>query len=378
MGNPIRILHVLGGLDLGGAETIVMNLYRNIDREKVQFDFVVHTQNKCFYEDEIGLLGGNIYRVPRFTGFNLLKYWNSWKILFRGNASFVAVHGHLGSSAAIYLKVAKSYGLYSIAHSHGAGNSRDFKGFMYGFFSFPTRYVADYFFACSLPAGISRFGRRIVDSTNFSILKNAIQIQKFVFTPSIRGKYRADLDLTNQFVVGHVGRFDPLKNHPFLLKVFKEVHDRIPNSKLLLVGDGEERQVIEEIIKKYNLKEHVILLGSRADVSGLLHAMDVFLFPSYAEGLGISLVEAQTTGLPCVVSSNVPREVEITDLIEFLSLDESIERWCETIVKMKSDISRRDHSQEVEEKGYGILGSAQQIQAFYLNNTSERKKESKV
>ncbi|PKL26954.1 MAG: glycosyltransferase family 1 protein [Spirochaetae bacterium HGW-Spirochaetae-2] len=363
----MRILHVLGGLDRGGAEVMVMNLYRHIDRTRIQFDFVIHTPNRGYYEEEIEALGGIVYRVPRFTGFNILTYIKAWKTFFQGNRAFSAVHGHIGSSAAIYLAIAKGFRLFTIAHSHGAGNTPDFKGLMYSFFSFPTRFIADYFFACSRAAGLSRFGKNIVDSHRFTIVKNAIVIEEFGFSQEIRTAFRAQLHLGDKFVLGHVGRFDPLKNHTFLLEVFKLVHESCPDSILLLVGDGEERSHIERAIDILGLTDSVILLGSRSDVSSILQAMDVFVFPSIAEGLGISLIEAQATGLPCVVSRNVPSEAKITNLVDFLSLRDNKTKWATAVLEKRITVHRESHHNELIEYGYDIHKMVSQLEKFYMH-----------
>lgn len=365
MSKTIRILHVLGGLDLGGAEVMVMNLYRTIDRELVQFDFVVHTPERCHFESEIEQLGGSVFRVPRFTGFNIINYIRTWYTLFKTGPSYGAVHGHIGSSAAIYLLIAHAFKIPTIAHSHGTKNTPDFKGFMYSVFSFPTRYIADWFFACSIAAGLARYGKTVVRSSRFKVIKNAIQIDRFGYSPEIRKRYRELLQVDQAFVVGHVGRFDPLKNHRFLLDVFALVHELLPESVLLLVGDGEERSSIEEHIQSLDLNQSVRLLGARSDVPSLLQAMDVFLFPSIAEGLGISLIEAQATGLACVVSDRVPEEVRITELIDFVPLDSAKSDWAMRTLEKRHIEQRINHVPELVKHGYDISTTTRVVQDFY-------------
>ena len=367
MSEPIKILHVLGGLDLGGAEAFVMNLYRTIDRSEIQFDFVVHSEKTFHYEQEIKELGGRILRVPRFTGINIIPYIRAWRRLFKNRPAYSIVHGHIGSSAAIYLWVAKRFGLTTVAHSHGAGNTRDLKGFMYSVFAYPTRFVADYFLGCSMAAGISRYGKRVARSPRFRLALNAIDLAPLRYDETIRTNTRKELDLEGKVVVGHVGRFDPLKNHSFLLAVFKEFLALEPNAHLVLVGDGEERSRIEGAIERLSLQKHVSLLGFRSDIPRLLMAMDLFLFPSISEGLGISLIEAQGTGLASLASDSVPSEVKITDLVHFLSLKEPPKKWAKTLHSLIDEAPRNDRTEDLRSHGYDVITASKELEAWYLS-----------
>lgn len=367
MNKQIKILHVLGGLDLGGAEAFVMNLYRNVDRTKIQFDFVVHSQKTFYYEKEIQELGGTILRVPRFKGFNIISYIRSWRRLFKEHPYYSIVHGHIGSSAAIYLHVANRFGLTTVAHSHGAANTPDFKGLMYTIFAYPTRFVADYFLACSLMAGLSRYGKKVVNSAHFSLALNAIEVDQFAYNETVRKNVRTTLGVDHNIVVGHVGRFDPLKNHSFLLRVFKEFLILKPQAHLLLVGDGDERPLIEESIEQLGLTDSVSLLGFRSDTPDLLMAMDLFLFPSLSEGLGISVIEAQGTGLVCLAADAVPAEVKVTDLVHFLSLKESPTTWAETLSSLIDQKPRQSRIEELRTAGYDVHTASKQLEDWYLS-----------
>ncbi len=360
-------MHVLGALNPGGIEVMVMNLYRAIDRSRVQFDFVIHTADRCFYEDEIEQLGGRVFRVPSFRGYNILSYKKAWKAFFRQHDEFSCIHGHMGSSAAYYLGVAKRFGIPTVAHSHGTTRLINLKEFLYLLFSFPTRFVADTFFACSLDAGRDRFGKRVAASSRFRIVRNAFDLAGFGFFPEERALTRRSLGLERAFIVGHVGRFDVAKNHAFILKVFREVLARVPEARLLLVGDGDTRPSVEALIADYGLEEQVILLGTRHDVPSLLQAMDVFLFPSLLEGLGISLIEAQCTGLPGITSNRVPREVGITDLVTFLDLKDTEEKWAEEVCSYRDMDERHDRLAEAEKAGYEITRQTMILEEFYLD-----------
>ena len=329
----IRVLHVLGGLNRGGAETMVMNLYRNIDRSKVQFDFIVHTKNKCDYDDEIKSLGGRVYNVPKYTGKNHFEYKKAWIRFFKEHSEYKIIHGHVRSTAAIYLKIAKKNGLTTISHSHNTSSGKGLSAVVKNTFQYPTRYVAEYLFACSEFAGKWLFGRKSLHKDNFYILNNAIDGKSFIFDKKIREDKREEFKIKDRFVIGHIGRFHPQKNHDFLIDIFKKVHDINNNAVLMLVGDGELKQIIQEKIENLGLCDSVIFTGVRSDIPDLLQAIDVFVFPSIFEGLGIVAVEAQAAGIPCIVADTIPKEAYITDLIKSISLSEPVDVWSKAILK---------------------------------------------
>lgn len=367
MDQQIRILHVIGRMNRAGAETMIMNLYRKIDRNKIQFDFVVHTEEKCDFDDEILSLGGKIYRVPRFKGSNILLYKRAWNNFFKEHKEYKIIHGHIGSSAAIYLKIAKKYGLYTIAHSHNTEMGEGIKGLMYKVFSYPTRYIADYFFACSDLAGLYRYGKKVVDGKNYSILKNTINSEEFIYNESIRIEKRKELGIKNELVIGNVARFNVQKNHKYLIEIFRLINEKDSNTILLLVGDGEEKQFILEKINEYNLNNKVIFTGVRDDVNDIMQAMDVFVFPSLYEGLGVVLIEAQASGLPCIISKNIPNEACISDLVEKVDITTSdLQRWCNIILNKKK-YKRRDMKDVLYQSGYDVNLEIDRLQKFYIS-----------
>lgn len=206
MSGQIRVLQVIGSMNRGGAEAMIMNLYRNIDQTKVQFDFVENTDKPAAFDEEILSLGGRIFRCPHYNGKNHIQYVNWWNDFFHDHAGeYGVVHGHLGSTAAIYLKAAKKHGIFTIAHSHNARTTIDLRGLLYSAYSYPVRFIADQFFTCSRAAGISRYGKKIGGSANRCIsLNNAIETAAFAFDPDVRRTVRQELDLTDQFLIGHV------------------------------------------------------------------------------------------------------------------------------------------------------------------------------
>lgn len=370
MHEPIRILHVIGIMNRGGAETMIMNLYRNIDRTKVQFDFVENEGEEAAFDREILSLGGRIYRCPRYRGKNHPAYAKWWHAFFAEHREeYPVVHSHIGSTAAIYLSIAKKYGCYTIAHSHSAGVGSS----MYRLFAYPTRYVADHFFACSKDAGISRYGSRVgSDPVRCQVLNNAIDTHKFVFCAETSQKMRRQLRIPEDaLVLGHVGRFVDAKNHLFLIDVFEQLHHRRPDAVLLLVGDGELRPQIESAIAQKHLEASVVMTGVQPNVWDYYQAMDVFVFPSIYEGLPVSMVEAQTAGLPCCVSANVPAETAITELVRFRSLEESAEQWASWVLEC-SATPRKNMRDAIRSAGYDIATTSKWLEDFYTKVVSSR------
>ena len=368
MKEPIRVLQVFHGMDCGGAENMIMNLYRNIDRSKVQFDFLVHTRKKCFFDDEIKSLGGRIFHVPYYKVVNHFTYKKLLEIFFKKHPEIKIAHGHLGSCAHVYLSVAKKFGRFAIAHSHATqATDISIKNCLYRIFNMYTRRIADYYFACSKNAGIDRFGEKVVFSNRFSVLNNSIDTQKYVFSIKKRDTIRKLLGISDDcFVVGHIGRFNYPKNHSFLIDIFNEIINKEPKARLLLVGDGDLRPEIENKISHLGIKDNVIMTGVRSDVPDLLQAMDCFVFPSHYEGLGIVAVEAQAAGLHTICSDVVPNEVKLTDLVDYVSLKCSSMEWADTILKYNNGYAREDTSDIIRKKGYDIHTTANKLQRFYL------------
>lgn len=370
MTKPIRILHVIGYMDRGGAENMIMNLYRNIDRTRIQFDFVENEGKETAFDAEITELGGRIYHCPRYKGKNHFTYTRWWHSFFKAHkGEYPVVHGHIGSTAAIYLGIAKKYGVFTIAHSHSAGEGSA----MYRIFSYPTRFVADHFFACSEAAGISRYGKRVgTDKSRCNVLNNAVDAQKFAYSPETRVRMRKALDIADDaLVVGHTGRFVDVKNHAFLLDVFAELLKSEPRAMLLLVGDGQLRPRIEQKICNLNIESRVILAGVQNNVWDYYQAMDVFVFPSLYEGLPLTLVEAQSSGLPCCVSDTVPAESAVTALAGFRPLDDGAQVWSNWILERAKE-PRRNMFKQIVSVGYEISSTSKWLENYYTEVVKSR------
>lgn len=359
----IRILQVFGIMDCGGAETMIMEIYRNIDRTKIQFDFVVHTSKKGFFDDEICALGGRIFSVPKFSCKTIIQYRKQWKKLLSNHTEWKIIHGHVRSTASIFLSIGRKMGRYTIAHSHSISSGSGFSSFIKNYLQ--KRIKADYYLACSVPAGKWLFGDEIVNSENFSVLHNAIKASKYYYDEHERNEIRNELKCGHAFLVGHVGSFYDVKNHIFLLEVFKEIHKKNPDSKLILVGDGYLKAKIESRVQELHLADKVIFTGVRKDVDKLMMAMDVFVFPSKFEGLGMVVIEAQASGLSSVISDRVPNEVIITEeLVTVQNLAEPPEQWANSVLSMNFN-NRKSHIDEIITNGYDVSETTMWIEEFY-------------
>ena len=359
----LRVLHIIGSLNIGGSQAMIMNLYRNMDRDKVQFDFIVDHPKEIYYEKEIKQLGGKIYVMPRFLGKNIYLVTKLWNKFFAKHPEYKILHSHVRSYASIYISIAKKHGVKTIIHSHSTSNGTGFKSIVKRCLQYPLRYQADYLFACSKIAGEWLYGEKATRGNNFFILNNAINTSKYKVNLDTRLRVREQLGAKNNFVFGHVGRLHEAKNHMFLLDLFKNIIKQKPESKLVIVGDGELREKIENKIDALDLKEKVIMTGNRNDVPELLMAFDAFLFPSKWEGLPVTVVEAQAAGLPCFVSDTVTKEVGISDLVKYLPIDRGTVCWCEAI--MKSELNKRDMQKEIIDAGFDVKETAQWLMNFY-------------
>lgn len=351
---PIRVLHVLGYFDRGGAESMVMNLYRSIDRNKVQFGFVVHGDRIGAFEDEVRQMGADIFRVPDYTGINHIQYKKAWRDIFSNHPEYSVVHGHVRSTANIYLNMAKRFDLKTIAHSHSTSSGSGLAAQVKNIFQYGIRQHADEFIACSTDAGQWLFGEKICNSNHFHILNNAIDTQDYIFDPEIRKKIRRELHASDKFLIGHVGRFHEAKNHSYLIDIFYECLKVQENAELVLVGEGKLKQEIKNKVQNLDIQDHVHFLGLRSDVNELLQAFDIFLFPSLFEGLPVTLVETQAAALPAVISDTITSDIIITEYITKVSLDEKPKKWAKIAMKTPEEIKRQDTSEEIKKAHYDI------------------------
>ena len=364
----MRVLQVIGVMDRGGAETMVMNLYRAMDRERVQFDFLVHEQREGDYDAEIVSLGGRIFRAPRYNGINGIAYRRCIRSLFASHPEWRVVHGHIGSCAPLYLSEAKRVGAFAIAHSHAQNYGNGISGVAFNIAAHPVRRIADYFMACSKEAGLDRFGSSIVEGNRFAIVPNGIDVASYACDERVHVEAKADYGLAGRPVVCHTGRLIPVKNHEFLLEVFARVVQSFPNAVLLLAGRGDLEEQIRARVNELGLKKAVFFLGVVDDVPRLLRAADVFVFPSINEGLALSVVEAQASGLPTIASTGVPELAVVSDRVCRMPLSSGVEAWAtECVDKLRFSLSseRSDACDQVREHGFDSADTSVRLAAFY-------------
>lgn len=368
----LRVAQAIGSLNIGGSQIFVMNLYRNIDRNKVQFDFIVDHPNELYLANEIEKLGGRVFTICPFKGTNLFLYKKQWRELLVSHPEWTILHSHVRSTASLYIPVAHSLGIKTIIHSHSTAESRNPTALIKRLLEFPLRYQADYFFSCSDDAGRWLFGNKLVNQGRVVIVPNAIDALSFKFDAGIRESVRSELNIDDgAFVMGHVGRMVPVKNHEFILRVFQQVHARNGNSKLLLIGDGPDRKNLEKLSSELGINDSVIFAGLRGDINRCLQAMDLFIMPSLYEGFPVSLLEAQASGLPCVVSDVITMETDVCfEAIQRLSLQDELGMWVETCCRKEIHF-REEAYKSVLESGFDVHVNSMKIQEYYLTICNE-------
>lgn len=332
----LRVAMVMGKMSGGGVEAVVMNYYRNIDRSRVQFDFLVDEDSRLVPRDEIEALGGRVFDVPPYQ--QLVRYQRRLVDLFRREA-WPIVHSHINSLSVFSLRAAQRAGVpVRIAHSHSTGGREErLRGLAKMLFRTQANRYPTHRLACSCAAGEWLFG----SEASFDVVNNAIDVRRFSFSEKARGEVRSELGIgSDTFVYGHVGRFSAQKNQEYLLRIFKKVHEAREDSVLLLAGDGEDRSLIESRAAEEGLAESVVFLGQRLDTARLYCAFDAFVLPSIYEGLPVVMVEAQASGLPCYVSERVTKEANIGGRVKFISLSDEC-RWVEEL-RTASRLSLRD------------------------------------
>lgn len=362
MNEPIRVLHISYKMHCAGIEAFIMNLYRHIDRSMVQFDFLVHYSKRHFYDDEIEAMGGRIYRLTVREDNNFLKYFSDLNKFFSQHQEYVIVHAHMESFAMFYMPYVKKAGIpVRIAHSHNNKVDPSFRGFIKNIMNKPFKFYATEYMACSLEAARYLFGNR-----NCQIIHNAIDAKSFSFNLAIREEVRKELDIQNCLVVGHVGRFNTQKNHMFLINVMQKLTQINPEAILISIGEGSLLEDIKKKVRHLGLQDKVRFLGVRADINRLYQAMDIFVFPSRYEGLGIAMIEAQAAGLPVVCSDVIPFIAHITDNIRTLSLAEYPEKWAEAINMLKFGYARKNMFEQIKAANFDIAKVAEDLQEYYL------------
>ena len=369
---PIRVAQIMGKWLGGGVEAVIMNYYRHIDRNKIQFDFICDEDSTNIPYEEIESLGGRVIICPPYQ--KLPRYIKELKRIFKEN-NYKIVHSNINTLSVFPLYAAKKARVkVRIAHSHSTTSPKEFKrNIMKNVLKhFSKLYATDYF-ACSEKAGRYQFGNKAFDSGKVTIINNAIDVGKYKFNADIRKKVRNELGIDeNTLVIGHVGRFVTVKNHKFIIKLFNEFLKSSINSKLILIGDGPLKGEIENLIDSLKIHNKVMLLGQREDVERFYQAMDILIFPSLYEGFGNVLLEAQCSYLPCVCSSNVPSLDCYNDNLFFISLDAPIEDWINSILIIKN--SNRMMQTKLQNSNFDILVENNKLVDSYLERLKKCQK----
>lgn len=363
---PIRILQMIGSLNIGGSQTMIINIYKALDRKKIQFDFIIDHEDHLYYKDVLESMGAKIYIMPSYKGYNFVEIVKAWKSFFENHPEYRILHTHVRSYASIFLPIARSYGVKTIIHSHSTSNGSGLKAFYKSILQYPIRYQADFYLGCSKESGRWLFGEKIVNSNKYLTIKNGIDVQQYSYNEVLRKKIREELNINEiQVVYGHIGRFHESKNYDFLLKVFFEISHKNPNALLLLVGDGALRPKIESKIARLNLSDKVMLMGLRNDIPDVLQAFDCFLFPSRWEGLPVTLVEVQAAGISSIVSDKITKEVELSDSIFYLSIENGVTEWVDKALSINK--TRRNNELRIEKSGFDINESADKLSKIYYD-----------
>lgn len=366
MEKKIRILQVLNSLGMGGIESLATDILKNINKDEFEVDFCIMEGKDTNRLYDVQNLGAKVYYYPKLNFKSIFKFKKWWRDFFKSH-QYDIVHGHVFTSASLYLPIAKKFGMHTIVHSHNTKIATKNKNcvdvFLRKMLLVPLKSAnwIDARLACSKDAGRWLFGNK-----EFVVIKNAIDSNKFIYNEDIRNKYRNDLKLDNCFVVGHVGNGTEAKNHMFLLEVFKHIHQIDCNTRLLLIGKLENIEIpIRDYLKNNFLEDSVMILGVRKDVNNLMMAMDTFVFPSFYEGMPVTIVESQATGLVTLCSKEgVPEEANITGLFHYISLEESAEKWASTVMKYRT-YNRRNMQMDVINAGYDISTSVKTIENYY-------------
>ena len=368
----MKILQVMSNCaTASGVAQVVMRYYQHL-HETVTFDFLMFDKYEYNFDDEISGYGGKCYYLTRPSGLSVISFISEAHKFFELHGrEYDAVQLHDLWLNPIILRIAKEKGIkVRIAHSHTTQYGESALSKLRNKFLHKTLPLyANVFFACSQDAGTFAFGKNIIANKNFFVINNAIDISQYIYSEDKRTAIRREFNIKdNDFVVGHVGRFSPPKNHIFLIQIFSEFCKKKSNAKLLLIGTGNGVNSIKNLCKELSIEDKVIFAGSRSDVGTIMSAMDVFCFPSIYEGLGNVLIEAQANGLACLASDVVPAEAAILSSFRTLSLLCDANEWAVTLSLMTSERSS-DAFAMVTAAGFNIIKEAKKVERIYTNIT---------
>ena len=350
----------------GGVESVVMNYYRNIDRDKIQFHFLCDEDSTDIPYDEIEKLGGKVIVIPPYQ--KLFKYQKELYKIFKEN-NYKIVHSHISTLSIFPLRIAKKAKIpVRIAHSHSTSNKKELKRNLIKNMLRPfSKVYPTIFFGCSQLSGKWLFGKRAFLKNKIKIINNAIDLEKFKFNEEIRNKIREKLNiLEDTLLIGHIGRFVTQKNHEFLIEIFNDIYKERKNSKLILIGQGNLKKKIVKKVEELGLKDNVIFTGQINNVSDYYNAMDIFVLPSLYEGLPVVGIEAQANGLLCEFSTDMTKETKVLNTTRFISLKETPENWAKIILEDYKNFKRKDSFDEMTENNFNIIKEAKKLEEYYI------------
>lgn len=363
----IYVAEIIGKWVGGGVEQVVYNYCSRIDKERFEIDFIIDEDSLFIPQEELEDAGINVVIVPPYQ--KVLSYQKALIKLFK-EKQYDIVHSHENTLSVFPLRAAKKAGIkVRIAHSHSTTNKKEKKKNLLKMVLRPfAKMYATHYFACTEHAGRWLFGDKEFDNGNVYVMNNAIDIEKFKYSEETKKEKRRELEINDEaLVIGHCGRFVEQKNHRFIIDIFNEIHKQRDDAVLLLLGQGPLQDEIKEKVKQLGLEESVKFLGRREDINEMYSTMDVFVFPSLYEGLGMVLVEAQIAGCYCVASTEVPEIARISDKVEFVDLELSSEMWSEIVLNsLRNCISRNADEEILNDKGYNIKAEVNRLEKKYI------------
>ena len=372
MRKPIKVLQV-APLGAGGVTSLILNIAEKIDNEKVQFDYLTFYDRKEFNEDRAKALGGKKYVVPIDHYKNplirsLFKFFYAIKVIHSSEADIIHINGSKPYDVLVGVS-AKLAGVNTVFfHSHNSSmdNENGIKKIIMDLFKKLIPIISDYNLACSDLAAQFMFPSQILKEKKFTVIKNAIDVEKYRFSEEVRLEYRKKLKMENKLIIGHIGRFMPQKNHKFLIDIFAEIYKKRSDAVLVLIGNGELLDEIKEYVEKKQLKNAVCFYGTTNEVPQILQAFDCFLLPSFYEGLPVVGVEVQASGLPFVLTDTITKEVDFSDLVNYLSLEDEPEKWADCVIKCSElKRNRSKYPDIVKEAGFDISEETKKLTSLY-------------
>lgn len=366
---PIRVAQIMGKFNTGGIKSVLMNYYNSIDKKKIQFDFIVDNDSMSKDYSEIESMGGKVYEIPPVN--DLFHYIPALYKLLKAN-NYKIAHAYINTLNVFPMFVSYIAKIpIRISENLSTAHYGERKTVLKILLKLFAKLFANHYAACSKLAAKWMYGERALQTGKVKILNNAIDLQKFNYNPQLRSETRKKYGLEGMFVIGHIGRYHYQKNHEFLIDIFNELHKIDDSAILILIGYGELKDGIFEKVKQLGLSNYVINLGGREDIVQFYNAMDCFVLPSFYEGLPVVGIESQATGVPCVMSTEVTPEAKITDIAEFISLDELAKVWAEKILKWKT-YQRKRMDDPITASGYNIKNEANLLKEYYLDTLNNQ------